>query len=87
MVNTLAQEMAKKNININAVNPGPTEIGDKKDINLKYYKMINSFGRLSSPQDTANVALFLVSHEGHWITGQTINSEGGIFRGIPGGVR
>lgn len=87
LVNTLAQEMAKKNISINAVNPGPTEIGDKKDINLEYYKMVNPFGRLSSPQDTANIVLFLVSHEGHWITGQTINSEGGIYRGIPGGSR
>lgn len=84
LVNTLAQEMARKNVNINAVNPGPTDVGDKKDNNLKYYKMINSFGRISSPQDTANIVLFLVSREGHWITGQTINSEGGLYRGMPG---
>lgn len=87
LANTLAHEMAKKNISINSVNPGPTEIGDKKDINLEYYKMLNPFGRLSSPQDTANIVLFLVSHEGHWITGQTINSEGGIYRGLPEGSR
>lgn len=82
MVNTLSREMAKKNININAVNPGATEIEDGKDINLEYYKKLNPFGRLSTPQDAANIVVFLVSHEGHWITGQTINSEGGIYRGI-----
>ena len=82
LVNTLAQEMARKNININAVNPGATEIGDKRDTNLEYYKMANPFGRVGCPIDVANIVLFLVSHEGHWITGQTINSEGGICRGI-----
>lgn len=84
MVNTLAQEMAKKNVNINAVNPGATEIGDSKDINLEDYRMANPFGRISSPQDAANIVWFLVSHEGHWITGQTINSEGGVYRGVLG---
>ncbi|HCW35373.1 MAG TPA: hypothetical protein DGB97_04810, partial [Staphylococcus sp.] len=38
------------------------------------------FGRLSMPQDTANLIAFLLSDRGSWITGQIINSEGGFIR-------
>jgi len=82
IVSTLAPVMAKKRITINAVNPGATEIGDKTKNNIGVNIEENIFGRLGLPQDTANIVSFLVSDEGRWITGQTINSEGGLFRGI-----
>jgi len=79
---TLAPVMASKKITINAVNPGATEIGDESDRNIHRYLESNQLGRLGKPKDTANLVCFLVSDEGKWISGQTINSEGGIFRGI-----
>jgi len=82
IVSTLAPVMARKGIRINAVNPGATEIGDKRDRNIEVYRNENLFGRLGHPLDTANLIRFLVSDEGKWITGQTINSEGGLFRGV-----
>jgi 3-oxoacyl-[acyl-carrier protein] reductase len=34
--------------------------------------------RLGTPEDIANLALFLSSPEGHWINGQTIRANGGV---------
>ena len=75
---TLATTLALKGITINAVNPGPTEIGLLAPNNKNYIKN-NPFRKLGTPQDTANIISFLVSDEGKWITGQTINSDGGLF--------
>lgn len=82
IVYTLAPIMATKGITINAVNPGATDIGDANDRNINEYRDSNQFGRLGTPADTANLVSFLVSEEGKWITGQTINSEGAISRGL-----
>ena len=82
IVSTLAPIMATKGITINAVNPGATEIGDINDRNISIYQHLNQFGRLGTPEDAANIVCFLVGDEGKWITGQTINSEGALFRGI-----
>ena len=82
IVFTLATIMATKGITINAVNSGATEIGDAFDRNISLYQEFNKLGRLGSPEDAANIVCFLVSEEGKWITGQIINSEGGLFRGI-----
>ncbi|MDR0743864.1 MAG: SDR family oxidoreductase, partial [Tannerella sp.] len=81
VVSTLAPIMASKGITINAVNPGPTDTGYMNDSDINYYCKYNQFGRLGTPEDAANIVCFLVSDEGGWITGQTINSEGGLFRG------
>jgi len=82
IVSTLAPIMATKGITINGVNPGATKIDSKRDKNIDVYLKNNLFGRLGFPKDAANIIFFLVSEEGEWITGQTINSEGGLFRGI-----
>jgi len=82
IVYTLAPIMASKGISINAVNPGATDIGDTTERNIHNYLECNQFGRLGKPEDIANLICFLVSDQGKWITGQTINSEGGIFRGL-----
>lgn len=79
---TLSPIVASKGITINAVNPGATNIGDKNDYNIDLYRKNNLFGRLGTPKDAANTVYFLVSEEGKWITGQTINSEGALIRGI-----
>lgn len=80
IVSTLAPLMAKKGITINAVNPGPTDTQD--GANLKPFIENNAFGRVGLPEDAANLVCFLVSENGRWITGQTINSEGCPIRRI-----
>lgn len=80
IVSTLAPLMAQKGVTINAVNPGPTDTQD--GASLKPFIDNNAFGRVGLPNDAANLVCFLVSENGHWITGQIINSEGCPIRRI-----
>lgn len=79
LVYSLAKELAPK-VNVNAILPGAvrtsmteklldSEVGLKQ---LKDYPL--GFG---TPADVVNVVKFLLSDESAWITGQTINVDGG----------
>jgi len=76
-----AKELASRGINVNAVAPGfiKTPMTDKltdeqKDAMLKLIPL-NSLG---NPSDVANLALFLVSDEASYITGEVIKVDGGM---------
>lgn len=81
---TLAREMARNNININCVAPGPTDTplfaevaaGNPK-ISEALVKSI-PLRRLGQPGDIAYAVLFLASDEAAYITGQTISVNGGL---------
>ena len=81
----LAKEMGKHNIYVNAVAPGITLSGARvealwnKKSEEEKSKVLDSIplGRLGKPQDVANVVLFLASDEASYITGATIDSNGG----------
>jgi 3-oxoacyl-[acyl-carrier protein] reductase len=78
---SLAKEVAPYNIRVNAVAPGfiSTEmtaaLGDKaRD---KFLKMI-PLQRFGTPDEVAKVVLFLLSDKSRYITGQTIQLDGGL---------
>ena len=73
-----ARLLGDKNIRVNCVNPGPNDTG--YCFGEDYEKMANSFpsGRWGTPDDTADLVLFLHSSYGKWITGQVIASDGGV---------
>lgn len=77
----IAKELASRNINVNAVAPGfiqtdMTEIlnDDIKDSLVKNIPM----GRIGSPEDIANIVMFLASEKADYITGQVISVDGGM---------
>jgi 3-oxoacyl-[acyl-carrier protein] reductase len=75
----LALEVAQYGINVNAVAPGPIDVGDMTT-NTEMYKQIIKVipaGRMGRPIDIANLVVFLVSDESNFITGQCIVSDGG----------
>jgi 3-oxoacyl-[acyl-carrier protein] reductase len=78
---TLAKELAKRNINVNAIAPGfiKTAMTDKLNDEQKeaMLKMI-PLGRLGDPKDIAKVALFLASDYSDYVTGQVITVDGGM---------
>jgi 3-oxoacyl-[acyl-carrier protein] reductase len=74
---TLADELADHRITVNAVNPGPTETGWIGDADPA---RAMPFGRWGEPDDAARLIAWLCSDDARWITGQTINSEGGFRR-------
>src|SRR3954469_1847307 len=80
LTRTLSQEIAKKGITINAVNPGLTDTGWLDEKQTEMFKDRFPMGRLGQPTDVAKLISFLVSEKAEWITGQVIHSEGGFTR-------
>ncbi|HZW83599.1 MAG TPA: 3-oxoacyl-[acyl-carrier-protein] reductase [Candidatus Deferrimicrobium sp.] len=76
-----ARELASRGITVNAVAPGfiQTDMTDKLPDELRQ-KMLGDIplGRLGEAKDVANLVVFLASEEASYITGQTINVDGGM---------
>ena len=75
---TLAEELAAHGITVNTVNPGPTDTGWGL-ANWDHTEAM-PLGRWGEPDDAARLIAWLCSDDARWITGQTINSEGGFRR-------
>jgi 3-oxoacyl-[acyl-carrier protein] reductase len=79
---TLARELGKFNINVNAVAPGMVETDMAKNIPKEFLqKAIDEtmLGRLATPEDIANVVTFLCSEKSRHITGDVIKVDGGQY--------
>lgn len=77
---TIAIEVAKYHININAIEPGNilTEGYDVLDVeHIDSMLQAIPLGRLGQPQDIASAALFLASSDANYITGQSLIIDGG----------
>ena len=79
---SLAKEVAARNITVNCIAPGFIETdmtnhfkSDELDNILKTIPA----NKMGNPQDIANLALFLASSSGDYITGQTISVDGGLY--------
>jgi 3-oxoacyl-[acyl-carrier protein] reductase len=77
-----AKEMAGRGVRVNAVAPGfiATEMTDKltDEVKAEFLRSI-PLGRAGTPEDVANVVLFLVSPSSEYITGQVIHIDGGML--------
>jgi 3-oxoacyl-[acyl-carrier protein] reductase len=76
---SLALEVAQYGINVNAVAPGPIDVGEMPVDSEMYKQSVRAIpvGRMGKPADIANLVAFLVSDEGNFITGQCVVSDGG----------
>ncbi len=78
---SLAKELAKKNICVNAIAPGfiKTKMTDVLPEKVKE-GLLNRIplGKLGEPKDIANIAIFLASDMSNYITGQVITVDGGM---------
>ena len=81
LTKTVAKELASRNVNANSVAPGfiQTDMTAKlsEDVKAKMLEAI-PLAKLGTPQDVANVCLFLASEDASYITGQTITVDGGM---------
>ncbi len=77
-----AKEFASRQIRVNAVAPGfiQTEMTTHlpADVVAKYAEAI-PLNKMGTPDDVANACLFLASQEAEYITGQTIQVDGGLI--------
>ena len=77
----LAKELAKRNVNVNAVAPGFIKTRMTEVLSEDVVKLISSnipMARLGEPNDVANLVAFLCSEMSDYITGQVINVDGGL---------
>lgn len=77
----LAAELGARGITVNAVLPGATatDLNQRaRDPELsRVIARTIALGRVGQPEDIADIVAFLASHEGRWITGQSLDATGG----------
>jgi 3-oxoacyl-[acyl-carrier protein] reductase len=78
-----ALELAHHGIRVNAIAPGTTDTAQPRygmsEAELQAVGRQIPLGRLGTPEDVADLAVFLASAEARHITGQTIHVNGGSF--------
>jgi 3-oxoacyl-[acyl-carrier protein] reductase len=75
----LAQEIAKKNVTVNAVAPGFIKTDMTGDLDESQLKTMIPMGRFGKPEEVAAVIGFLASDEASYVTGAVINVNGGLY--------
>ncbi|MFZ1694944.1 MAG: 3-oxoacyl-ACP reductase FabG [Flavobacteriales bacterium] len=75
---SLAQEVAKRGITVNAVAPGFIESDMTKNLPVDQLKALVPMGRFGTPEEVASVVSFLASPGAAYITGEVIHVNGGL---------
>ena len=75
----LAQEVAKRNITVNAVAPGFIRTDMTSQLDEKELIKMVPVNRFGEAEEVADLVSFLVSRKSSYITGEVININGGIY--------
>jgi NAD(P)-dependent dehydrogenase (short-subunit alcohol dehydrogenase family) len=79
---TLAAQRGKDGIRVNCIAPGPVDTPMTVDNDLLTPEMIRTqipLGRHGTPAEIAEIVAFLASDASSFITGETVNANGGMF--------
>ncbi len=82
MSKSLARELGKFNVNVNVVAPGMVMTEMARNIPPEFLnKAVEEtvLGRIASPEDCANLVVFLCSDKARHITGEVIRIDGGQY--------
>lgn len=74
---SVADDLIDRGITLNVVNPGPVDTDYLADVDPAGHMPL---GRWGQPEDPARLVAYLAGDDAAWISGQTINSEGGFRR-------
>lgn len=84
---SLANSLGARNITVNTISPGITDtdmnpsIRDKDSKAVERVAAMTALGRPGGPADIGDVVAFFASDDARWITGQTLDVNGGLFLG------
>lgn len=83
LTETMALELADKNIRVNAIAPGAIETDMNKDIMVDIKKKRELLAmipmhRMGKPEEIADMAVFLASDKAKYVTGATFFVDGGL---------
>ncbi len=79
---SLARELASRNITVNVVAPGFIDTDMTRALDENQIEQLRAqipSGRLGTPEDIAAAVVFLASDAGGYITGETLNVNGGLY--------
>jgi 3-oxoacyl-[acyl-carrier protein] reductase len=76
---SLAMEVGKKNVTVNAVSPGFIRTEMTRDLDEKQLSAQIPLRRFGEPREVADVVSFLVSGGASYITGEIISVNGGMY--------
>lgn len=82
LTKSVAKELGKFNVNVNAVAPGMVETDMAKNIPKEWLqKAVDEtvLGRIAKPEDVAHVVAFLCTDKARHITGEVIKVDGGQY--------
>ncbi|UJW29692.1 SDR family oxidoreductase [Saccharothrix sp. AJ9571] len=82
MTLTLSDALIDRGITVNTVNPGPVDTGWATPELTERVGRALPAGRWGRPGDVAGLIRWLASDDSQWITGQTLNAEGGFRRWV-----
>ena len=74
---SLALELAPRGITVNCVNPGPVDTGYADDVAQAAVAAAHPQRRWGTPHDIVAAIVWLASPASDWVTGQTIDVDGG----------
>ncbi len=82
LTKTVARELGRSNVTVNAVAPGMIMTDMAKELEQKWIDSATAetvLGKLGEPEDVANLVNFLASDDAGHITGQVISVDGGQY--------
>lgn len=81
LTKTLAQELGKRGIRVNALAPGLIDTEMTADLPSEHkekFRQATALGRLGEPGEVAEAAGFLLSDEAQYVTGTVLRVDGGL---------
>lgn len=78
---SLAREMARYNVNVNCVCPGPTDtplLANEPEKFREAFMRATPMRRFAKPEEIADAILFLASDSASFVTGQVLSVSGGL---------
>jgi 3-oxoacyl-[acyl-carrier protein] reductase len=81
LTRALCKEVGRRGIRVNALAPGIIETDQTSDLDeagRARYSGLAALNRLGGPEEIASVALFLASDRASFVSGVTLNVDGGI---------
>ena len=84
LTRVLSAELAPKRIRVNAINPGLVITEGTKAVGFttgdyaKAWEAMATLGRAATPDDIGPVVVFLASSASGWLTGENLNTTGGV---------
>jgi 3-oxoacyl-[acyl-carrier protein] reductase len=74
---SLAQALAPQGATVNCINPGPVDTGYADDATRAVVAARMPMKRWGTPRDITPVVAWLLSDDAAWVTGQTLDVDGG----------